>query len=515
VNLRKGIIVCCSILLTVILLIACSDDNTNTVDDSNNNLENNEDGNNSKEDAEPITITMMSNLHTPEVPDDRIINILEEKTNVRLDIDWVPDSNYDEKLNTAFSTGSLPQVVSVSSQQLDQFREAIKDDQFWEIGPYLEDYENLSKLKDSIVENTMVNGKVYGLYQGRPLSREGMIYRKDWADNLGLSEPKTPDDVFEMARAFTEDDPDGNGEDDTIGITDFNNLTYGAFKTIASWFGTPNNWGEKDGKLLPEFMFPEYMDAMDYMKDLRDQGYINQDFPVTSKDEQGDMIKNGTAGIRFGTIGDVVSLYNDAVEINPDIEYDVHTHIEGPHGEYGIWSIPGYGKMYLFPKSATETEEDLQDILEFYDQMMTPEISNLIYWGVEGDHYTVEDGKAKTSNDQEKRDRETRAYSSLEIGEPDTNGRYDGFHDYETKVKAEELIKENEDYLIHDPTIALESEAFTIHGEKLKVIMEDATYNYILGEIDEAEFEQAIEDWKNQGGDDIIKEYNESWQELE
>ena len=70
------------------------------------------------------------------------------------------------------------------------FKEAIRDDQFWEIGPYFEEFKNLGKLKEAVVKNTMVDGKVYSLYQGRPLSRQGLIYRKDWADKLGLKHQK-------------------------------------------------------------------------------------------------------------------------------------------------------------------------------------------------------------------------------------------------------------------------------------------------------------------------------------
>src|SRR5690625_7936053 len=99
---------------------------------------------------------MMLNLHTPEVPNDTIPDALEEKLNVRLDIDWVPDNNYSEKLNTAFATDTLPEVVSVGADQMDQFKEAIRDDQFWEVGPYLDEYENLGKLKDTIVDRKSV-----------------------------------------------------------------------------------------------------------------------------------------------------------------------------------------------------------------------------------------------------------------------------------------------------------------------------------------------------------------------
>ncbi|WP_142353977.1 extracellular solute-binding protein, partial [Fredinandcohnia onubensis] len=194
-------------------------------------------------------------------------------------------------------------------------------------------------------------------------------------------------------QAFTENDPDGNGKKDTIGITDRSDLVYGAFKSVSSWFGTPNNWGEKDGKLLPEFMFDEYLDTMDFIKDIREKGYMNSDFPVTSKDDQQALFKNGTAGMYIGAIGDVQGLYNDAVQLNPDVVLDVQNKITGPDGKFGIWAIPGYGNMVLFPKSSVETEKELKDILEFYDFIASPEGANLIYWGVEGEHYEVKDGK--------------------------------------------------------------------------------------------------------------------------
>src|SRR5690625_3570433 len=309
---RKRSIIFGSILFAMFLLVACGDNNGNDDNASNSNGED-----------KPTNITMMQTLHTAEVPTERVQELLEEKANVELDIDWVPDNNYNERLNTAFATGTLPQVMSVGFQQMDQFKEAVRDEQFWEIGPYLDEFENLSELKETVLDNLKIDGKIYGLYQGNPLSRQGIIYRKDWADNLGISTPETTEEFYEMARAFTEDDPNESGEDDTFGLTDRSDLIYGAFKTISSWFGTPNNWGEKDGELLPEFMFPEYMETMDFMKDLRDNSYMNQDFPVTSKSDQQEMFKNGTAGIYVGSMGDVMGMYDDAVDLNPDVEYEV------------------------------------------------------------------------------------------------------------------------------------------------------------------------------------------------
>lgn len=498
-------------LLLLLLLVACNNESASEKGEESGSA--NDDATEAGEDS-ALVFSIMANLHTPEVPGDTVIELLEEKTNSEIEIQWVPDNNYEDRLNTAFATSTLPEAVFMKNQTtFMQFKDAIRDEQFWEVGPYLDDFENLSKLREDILENTMVDGKIYSIYQGRPLSRQGIIYRKDWADNLGLSAPTTTEDFMEMARAFTEDDPDGNGKDDTFGVTDRSDLVYGAFKTVSSWFGTPNNWGEQDGELLPEFMFPEYKETMDFFKEMHENGYINQDFPVASKVDQQEFIKNGTAGIYVGSMGDVVSLYNDAVAINPDLEYEVHNYVEGPDGEFGVWAIPGYGNLVMFPKNAVETEDELLEILGFFDALMDPELSNLIYWGVEGEHYTTKDGGAVPTEDQALFDREVKPYQAIEVGEAETNGRYEGYFEYAPKAKSEELFKENEAYLIHDPSVTLDSDTNVQDGARLLQIMTDATYQYILGQLDEEGFDKALENWKSQGGDKIIEEFNASYSE--
>lgn len=501
--------------LTFVLLSACGNEEASTGEKETTAV----DGVDSEsveenQTIEPIAFSIMTNLHTAETPDKKIEELLEEKTGYTLDIQWVPDSNYEERLNTAFATGSFPEAVRVGFGQLNQFKDAIRSDQFWEIGPYLDQFENLSKLNKDILANTAVDGKFYGLYQGRPLSRQGVIYRKDWADKLGLEAPETTEDYMEMVRAFTEDDPNGTGRDDTIGLADRSDLVYGGFKTIASWFGTPHEWGEKDGELLPEFMFPEFMETLDFYREMHSNGYINQDFPVTSKEDQVALLTNGTAGTYVGSMEDVTKLNNEALALNPNVEFDVHNHVTGPDGEFAIWAIPGFSEVVMFPKSSIDSEEKLLSILGFYDQLMTPEIANILYWGIEGEHYEVIDGKAsQLTDDQQKIDREVRPYLTLEIGESATNGRYEIYTDYEVRQKADTLILENNDYLIHNPTVTLDSDTFIRDGDRLKQMIDDATVRYILGQTDKEGFEKVVEDWKSQGGDAIIEEYNASYKE--
>lgn len=468
---------------------------------------------NQPETKPPVKITIMANLHTPEVPADKVEKLVEQATNTELEIQWVPDGTYDEKMNASLATGTLPQAVYIKNQSsFILLRNALRSGQFWEIGPFLSEYPNLSKLNPDVLKNTSVDGKIYSLYQERPLSRQGLIYRKDWADKLGLPAPTNVDEFYNMLKAFKERDPDGNNANDTIGLTDRNDLIYGAFKTISSWFGTPNGWGEKDGKLLPEFMFPQYVETMKYIRKLHEEGLINQDFPVTSKTDQQNLLITGKAGAYIGSMADVVSLHEKITEVNPNALLDVQNKISGPDGNFAVWAIPGYGSLVMFPKSAVKTEEELKDILAFFDKLMDPEIANLIYWGVEGEHYAMENGKVVPSEDVQLTDREVKPYQALQIGGISTiEGFYEAKFLLPAKEKAEQLILENNNYLIHDPTTALDSATYTQDGVRLQELIKDATYKFMLGAIDEAGFQSEVDNWLKQGGQKIIDEFNASY----
>jgi putative aldouronate transport system substrate-binding protein len=92
--------------------------------------------------------------------------------------------------------------------------------------------------------------------------------------------------------------------------------------------------------------------------------------------------------------------------------------------------------------------------------------------------------------------------------------QYKGYFTYEPKNKAEELFVDNEQYLIKDPTIGLDSPTFLEKSISLQKIIDDATYKYIIGDLDKKGFQAAVEEWKTQGGDKIIEEFSSSYQKM-
>ncbi|NIK79088.1 putative aldouronate transport system substrate-binding protein [Paenibacillus castaneae] len=515
---KKSFSILMGLVLTFTLLLSACSGGNNGAKNKTTPAPNNESGAKTEETAKPAEpekpteITIMLPLNIAETPPDTIKNEIEKLTNTKLTYQFFPADTYEEKLNASFATGSLPKVTYLKNQAtFVQMKEAIRDGQFWEIGPYLSEFSNLGKMKEEILNNTKVDGKLYSLYIGRPLARQGMIYRKDWADKLGISAPANVDELFAMIEKFTTGDPDGNGQPDTVGLADRNDLVYGAFKTIASWFATPNNWGERDGQLVPDFTTPEYMASMDYMKKIRDAKAMNVDFLATSKTDQVNMFTSGKAGVYIGSMQDVDSLVKDLVKNVPTAVVDTHSMVAGPNGQVTNWAIPGYNNVVLFPKSAIKDEAELKKVLAFMDKMMTPEVANMMFWGIEGTHYTVVDGKAKPSADKELTEREVKGFKDSVIGEAETNGMYESLNELPARIHAEELIIENEKIAIADPTAALDSATYTEKGTELQELIKDATYKYIYGSIDKAGFDKAIENWKSRGGSKIIEEYNAAY----
>lgn len=455
-------------------------------------------------------LSILAPLHFPQPPSKEIVAEIEEKTEVRLDLRWVPEGVYTDKMMTGLTTNSLAKVSFVKFSDYHLVKNAIRSDVFWEIGPYLAEFPNLSKLDSEILDQAAVDGKIYGLYTERPSSRQGLILRKDWLDRLGLEEPQTLEELYEVLRQFTYGDPDGNGKQDTLGIVDRNDLVYGIFKTLSSYFGTPNNWKVEDGRVIPEFMTDEYMDTMNYVKKLYDEKLINLDFPLTSKEVQRDRFIRGEAGVLIGSMTDVQRLSIEARAMNPNADFTLVNRINGPYG-YKVWSIPNFNGLYLFSKKMIPTEQDLKVALGFFDRTMDKDVANLMMYGLEGRHYKIENGKVILPEETSQlRVNEVNPLYSLMIADISNPNLMDVAQKEHLTQIAEQLSKDNEAFLVDDPTIRLSSPTYDEKSAELSTIISDATYHYILGRIDAEGFRQEIERWKQSGGQAVIREFEDA-----
>ena len=295
-------------LASMLLLAGCSEKTSNNSGDG-------------EKDNGKTEISWLNILHTASPPTDTIINELEKKTNTEIKFSWIPDASKEERINTALASDSLADIVTLTILENSSVRNSLKSGMFWNIEDYLDEFPNLKAIPEEMLKSASTEGKLYGVPFQKDLARNGVVLRKDWLDKLGLEVPKTTEELMEVAKAFTENDPDGNGKNDTTGFMDRSDLIYGVFKTVSSYYGTPNTWEvDSKGEFVPEFETQGYIKTMDFMKKLYDNGWINKDFAVTAKTDQQQNFAQGKGGIYVGALFDAKNLETMAAGIQDNME---------------------------------------------------------------------------------------------------------------------------------------------------------------------------------------------------
>jgi putative aldouronate transport system substrate-binding protein len=150
---------------------------------------------------------------------------LEDKTNVHVDWTILDEKSYPEQLNLLLASGNLPDVLmnlDVSPEQ-----QMIYGEQglFVSFTDLIEKYgDNTKKIFKEMPEAksavTAPGDKIYTLPYINDCFHCSLDYKmyvyKPWLEKLGLKEPTTPDEFYNMLKAFKEKDPNGNGKADEI-----------------------------------------------------------------------------------------------------------------------------------------------------------------------------------------------------------------------------------------------------------------------------------------------------------
>ncbi|MDF2926714.1 MAG: ytcQ 2 [Paenibacillaceae bacterium] len=453
---------------------------------------------------EPFKLSVMNVFYDAEPPkaDSEALKVIEEYTNTDLNITWVPGSAYNDKLNVTLASGDLPMVVTALNVKDSAIINAMRSGMFWEVGPYLKDYPNLSKLNANVLNNVSVDGKIYGVYRFRPIARNGITFRKDWLDNLGLQEPKTLDELYNVIKAFTLNDPDKNGNADTYGLTEGDTVATVTVAQIAGFLGAPNTWDMKDGQFTPAQFTQEYKQALQFMKRLYDEKLMNNDFAIVKTPI--DNINAGKAGMIFQVVDNTTSKHNDLYKKFPQAKLDVLSRFQGPKGER-IIAAAGHAGEFLFPKSSVKTEADLRKALDFFDKMADQKMVNLQVWGIEGKHYKLENGKA-IRTDEKTYSSEIVPFGQFRTDDWFNNNALEAGNAPELNAKVNKMLKENTALAVFNPAEPLISATFTERGKDLTSILNDASIKYIMGEIDDKGWDKAVEQWKANGGSKVMEE---------
>ncbi|MDF2960080.1 MAG: transporter substrate-binding protein [Paenibacillus sp.] len=460
----------------------------------------------------PVNPTLKVTIATPQVGEapkrDTLIQLaIERYTHTKLEIQWIPAAAFENKKNIMMAAGEMPKALKLTYNAATL--QAIQSGLFWEIGPLLKDYKHLSAAAAIHYDNIKVNGKLYGLPLYRDIGRGGIIYRKDWFGVLGLHNPVTLDDWYNLMKTVAHGDPDKNGQQDTYGLLldqSYNDpASSTAFLTrIAVTQGAPNKWGMESGKLIPEFMTKPYWDTMRLLRRLYHEKLINADFAVVQALVSDSKWRSGKAAIRINNATSAASSYHSLAKLVPEAAVDVMP-FTGPAGRR-LPAESGNNGFYVFPKSSVTTEAELKQLLGFFNKLLEPEMSTLLTRGIEGRHYVkTEDGMAKLK-DLSLFQSEVKPYRdslpSFEVNGTGLPLKFNGLQEKGWSISAD-----NVKYAVPNLALSLTSQEYINKGTELDILIRDAQTKYIMGKLDDEGWMEELDRWKKDGGDKVIEEF--------
>ncbi|AIQ57829.1 extracellular solute-binding protein [Paenibacillus borealis] len=291
----------------------------------------------------------------------------------------VPRTEAVQKMNMLFAAGEGPDVVA-NYEDVGPF---IAKGQALEITEdLLAKMPNYKKILDenpALQKLTTTNGKIYTVGTISPVSpNHTAVIRADWLEKLNLSVPKTPEELLAVAKAFTEQDPDGNGKNDTYGTT----MNSDSRRVLAHMFGfgNPESYAIEDGKLTN--VWDRKQDWITFAKQIVDAKTVDPDFLLDKGDKALTDFTNGKVGIFLtGKLSQLNSpTFVNFKQNNPTGKLEA---FDLPATKYGSFTgyVNGGPSIVGFINSATK---DPDAAARYINWLTDPKVSDYLVNGPDG-----------------------------------------------------------------------------------------------------------------------------------
>lgn len=476
----------------------------------------------------------------------------EEELGIKLVYDWTADyggyssdSPYHQKMNISIASGQIPEMFFVNSKQL---KLLVEEGQLADLTGVIEEYASddfmdyLYGDDGMAVESATFQEGIYGI----PLTSAGLFWeealwvRTDWLENLGIAVPEemTVEDILEISRAFTEDDPDQNGKDDTFG--------FGLQKTFAGGMGNLpgflNMYGAFDmymrndeGELYYGGVDDTVKRPLLKLQEMYAAGQIDPEFATKDLNLLAEDIVNGKIGLMYGAWWDPYWPFLDGVRRDENMTWKSYPvpSVDGGLAMNHTWfPVQGY---FVVSKDCANPEA-LIKLFNYYQSRWTLEYYDPSYF-----EFTDTDGTVVTmahhafvrtdSSDLQMLEAFRAQSEAMTTGDlsqillpADKNnvelaiayrdtGDLTGYAQYMTINPDDGVWKVFDTYKtqgLNQPLIVYENVTPTMElkGTMLGELKDEVYTKIIMGAPIE-EFDAFVAQWKELGGEQIIQELNE------
>lgn len=489
--------------------------------------------------------------------DNSYTRFLKDDLNIEVVYDWVASSSdFGEKMNLCIGSGTIPELMNVNATQ---YRALLKYDMIQPLDQYFDDYAS-DALKGYVesggeeLKKCISNDKGEMMAIPAPNITAGgineMWIRQDWLDNLGLEVPRTWDEMAAVAEAFVTQDPDGNGEADTIGIlgpgnSDHMNAIggnqFGLDPLFSSFQSYPQYWlQDEDGTVKYGSIQPETRTALEKIQKLYTDKLIDPEMLVRSNCQEA--VLSGKVGIFFGpwwcgyTVGDATlageadwrayftplaedgGYYTHMAEPttqyvvasksckNPEAAFKIINYLIASQQQWvadGITSASGMVTSDFYP--LFNVYDNADEIETSYDALTKYLAGEITMDDVDFSRHKLlkNDMEAVTELKKEPYDD-----FSLDKWNLDSDLAKNNLPRL-VSILVGEAPSVNDKYMPVYNAYSGQTETMEAKWANLKKMEEETFAKIITGKADISEFDTFVENWKSQGGDQILKEIND------
>ena len=319
--------------------------------------------------------------------DNRVVKKWEEQFNIELDFQGT-GADWMETLCLRINADDMPELfffVPNAPNYMTAYTNFVKNKLIIPISDLVtpEETPNLYALLNADdFSGLKIDDKMYFVPTTASDFNTAIYVRRDWMDRLGIKDPETIEDFTEMLRAFTKDDPDGNGKNDTYGMAASKVFEWMEYFKIA--FGATPGWSrDVEGEWQFDAFTPGYKDFLGWMNGLYSNGYLKNEFYLYDDSEALNDFYNGKCGVVMynggratgGVTYKMRKLDKNAVV---DILPMPREKAEGGYTTSGIW----WGGWSI----AYNAKEPMR-IVKMLDYFFSAEGAEERLYGLEGVHY--------------------------------------------------------------------------------------------------------------------------------
>lgn len=325
--------------------------------------------------------------------DTKIAQELEKKFNVDVEYIHPASGQSTEKFNVMIAMTNLPDIIEYTWVDYPGGPgKALSDNRIIDISEYLDMAPNFKRYLDEHEDIAKLvktdDGKIIGFpcIKDNPElnTSAGLVLRKDWLDELGLDVPETINEWETVLTAFKEK----KGASAPLSILPLQQFPYGAFSGA---YGTTAQTYIEDGQVKYGPAEPAFKDFLVLMNKWYNAGLL--DPSIATQDYKGldANILSGTSGATVGSIGSGIGKWLvAATETGFDLVAAPYPTLnKGEKAKFGQCVLPVNNTFSCISTSCKNVEL----AIKYLDYGYSEEGRRLYNFGIEGESYTMENGK--------------------------------------------------------------------------------------------------------------------------